>query len=385
MPLSESSSLNSSQDIIVSGNGSAGTPDIGVVSIQGITNGTPVSVVDPFDSMSASINITTQDLVSTTATGYANQSLITGTPTAGSTAAYVVNSIQTAMVLISGTWTGTLSTEVSEDSGVTWEPRSIHVIGTSTFSASITANVSGSMNAAGKSNIRIRATSAITGTATVRIVLSDNPSNFYIANSIKIVDGSSTPNVNTLTIKSASTAAVATDTAAVVAISPNNTVIVQGASGAAGTPSGGILTVQGVTGGTAFTIPIGAATSANQTTMITSLSSIDTGTPNALGSAASTASMPVVDVIATSSQYRAQSVTTTAGEALGAGTILSGRKLLMITPTNGIIYWGTSNAVTTTTGTPLFPNSTLSLSFTDNVHVWLIAAATTDTRIVEAS
>jgi hypothetical protein len=93
----------------------------------------------------------------------------------------------------------------------------------------------------------------------------------------------------------------------------------------------------------------------------------------------------VKDVLNVSSQYRAQSVTTTAAEALGGATILAQRKLLCITPTNGIIYWGTSSAVTTTTGTPLFINQTLSLSVTANIHIFVIAAATTDCRMVEMS
>lgn len=91
------------------------------------------------------------------------------------------------------------------------------------------------------------------------------------------------------------------------------------------------------------------------------------------------------DVLNVSSQYRAQSITTTVAEALGAGTILVNRKLLHITPTNGTIYWGYSNTVTTTTGTPIFPNNTLWLSVTDNVHIFLISATTIDSRIGEVS
>lgn len=91
------------------------------------------------------------------------------------------------------------------------------------------------------------------------------------------------------------------------------------------------------------------------------------------------------DVLNVSSQYRAQSVTTAAAEALGAATILSNRKLLHITPTNGTIYWGYSSGITTTTGTPLFPNNTLFLSVTDNVHIYVIAGATVDTRVGEVS
>lgn len=91
------------------------------------------------------------------------------------------------------------------------------------------------------------------------------------------------------------------------------------------------------------------------------------------------------DVINVSSQFRAQSVTTSAAQALGAATILVNRKVITITPTNGTIYWGTSSGVTTTTGTPLFAFQTLTLSCTDNVPVWVIAAATVDTRIFEGS
>jgi hypothetical protein len=91
------------------------------------------------------------------------------------------------------------------------------------------------------------------------------------------------------------------------------------------------------------------------------------------------------DVINIAGQNRAQSVTTTAAEALGGATILANRKVISITPTNGIIYWGFTSSVTTATGTPIFTNQSLILSFTDNVHVYLVAAATTDVRIAEGS
>lgn len=91
------------------------------------------------------------------------------------------------------------------------------------------------------------------------------------------------------------------------------------------------------------------------------------------------------DCLDTAGQNRAQSVTTTAAEALGAGTILLNRKMLSITPTNGTIYWGFTNAVTTATGNPIFKNSTFTISATDNLHVYVISAGTVDTRIAEAS
>jgi hypothetical protein len=73
----------------------------------------------------------------------------------------------------------------------------------------------------------------------------------------EIVDSSN----NAAAVKPASTAAAATDPALVVAVSPNNIVTVQGASGVAGTPSGGIITVQGPDSGALINAIIDAANS----------------------------------------------------------------------------------------------------------------------------
>jgi hypothetical protein len=115
-----------------------------------------------------------------------------------------------------------------------------------------------------------------------------------------------------------------------------------------------------------------------------------------LGSSTSANSIPVVlasdqtalsvyDIINSAGQYRAQSVTTTAAEALGAGTILANRLSLTVTQTNGTVYWGYSNAVTTSSGTPIAKNQTASWAIGPNVHVWLISAGTVDCRITEGS
>lgn len=253
--------------------------------------------------------------------------------------------------------------------------------------------------------------------------------------------------------------------------------------GVAGTPTGGVVSVQGVSGGTALPIsaaalplPAGAATAANQATEITSLASIQTtsnstatntntvmanqtngtqrtlvtdlvgnlqpagasaattiyvrlndGTSNIssttinskdrldvdLSSEAvdgatapfstvqvggkdssgniqtletlSTGELFTRDVLNTAGQNRAQSVTTTAAEALGGSTILANRKMLTVRPTNGIIYWGFTTGVTTTTGTPIYTNEVFSISATDNLHIYVISAGTVDVRMSEAS
>lgn len=109
------------------------------------------------------------------------------------------------------------------------------------------------------------------------------------------------------------------------------------------------------------------------------------GVVSVQGSGVSGVQLPARDVINVSSQYRAQSVTTTAAQALGAASILANRKFISITPTNGNIFYGTNSSVTTTNGMPLFANQTLTMSFTDNVQLWVIAAGTIDIRVLEGS
>lgn len=91
------------------------------------------------------------------------------------------------------------------------------------------------------------------------------------------------------------------------------------------------------------------------------------------------------DVINTAGQNRAQSITTSSAEALGGTTILVNRKFISLTPTNGTIYWGFTSGITTSSGTPIFKNQSVTIGVTDNVHVYVIAAQTTDCRIAEGS
>lgn len=102
-------------------------------------------------------------------------------------------------------------------------------------------------------------------------------------------------------------------------------------------------------------------------------------------SASATGDLFSRDVINTAGQNRAQSVTTTAAEAIGAASRLTNRKFVKITPTNGTVYWGFTNAVTTVTGSPIFKNQTVVFAFTDNVPIFVISAGTVDCRIAEGS
>lgn len=126
-----------------------------------------------------------------------------------------------------------------------------------------------------------------------------------------------------------------------------------------------------------------SATSALQVTGNASLASIDAGIPAALGATSSANSMPVIDIIGTAAQQQSQSITTTAALALGGGSALANRKLIIITPTNGTIYWGVTSGVTTATGQPLTSGSSVALSFA--IPVYVIAASTVTAIITEAS
>ena len=186
------------------------------------TNGTQVTKVSSFpaDSAPATQNITTQDLISTSTSQANGQLAITGTPTAGSAASFAISSEESIEVQVTGTWTGTLATEVSIDSGTTWFARGIKQTGSSYFSNSFTANFEGGMNAAAVTNMRVRATAAMTGTATVQVISSLNAASLIISNPLTLRDATTQSIQNT--IKAASTAPVSTDTALVVTMSPDS-------------------------------------------------------------------------------------------------------------------------------------------------------------------
>lgn len=178
-----------------------------------------IAVSFPADVAPATQNITAADVATTTTAGANNQSIFTGTPTAGSVASFNVATIQSIDVQVTGTWTGTLQVESSLDGGTTWYKNGGHQKGVTFNSASFTSNFQVATNIAGTTMFRVRAIAAWTGTATVKVVESINADSVYILNALQLLDGGTTG--NKATIKSASTGAAATDTAVVVTQSSN--------------------------------------------------------------------------------------------------------------------------------------------------------------------
>lgn len=81
--------------------------------------------------------------------------------------------------------------------------------------------------------------------------------------------------------------------------------------------------------------------------------------------------------------YGAKVVSTSAVLAAVSSSNASGRKILVITPTDGDIYYGFTNAVTTSTGTPLYQRSTNNFAINDTTSIYLIAASSINVRIIE--
>lgn len=182
-------------------------------------SGTTQPVSFPADNSPATQNITVVDTGTTTTAGANGQSIYTGTSTAGSTALFTLSSQESVGIQVTGTWTGTLQVESSLDGGTTWSKNGGHQKGVTFNSSSFTANFELETNVSTTTNLRIRATAAITGTATVKIVSSINTNAVYVLNALQVLDGGTTG--TKLTIKAASTGPTSTDTAAVVALSPN--------------------------------------------------------------------------------------------------------------------------------------------------------------------
>ena len=140
--------------------------------------------------------------------------LITGTPTGGSSANFVIANWNTATVLITGTWTGSLSPEISID-GTNFIPTTISVPNQSTPLTAVTQNTSGYVNLSGATRFRLRATAFSSGTAQATINQSRNIANNYIANtSLPLPTGAATATNQATEISSLSS--IVTNTAATV-------------------------------------------------------------------------------------------------------------------------------------------------------------------------
>lgn len=154
----------------------------------------------------------------------------------------------------------------------------------------------------------------------------------------------------------------------------------------------GTWNITNITG--TISLPTGASTSANQTTEISLLTSID-GKMNSLGQKTMSASMPVVmasdqktdfDIPDQAGVESALTVGTSAVEIRVGGSRLANRKSVTLYNNAFVnMFWGYTSGVTTTTGTPITPGTLNSWASSDNNPIYVITTlAGQNSRITEA-
>jgi hypothetical protein len=315
--------------------------DVNVVS--------PITTSPEPDNAPATQAITAQDTSSSTTTQANGQTAITGTPTAGSAASFALSSQESVEVQVTGTWTGTLVTEFSIDGGTTWFGRGVKQADVSYISSSFTANFAGGMNVTGATNFRVRSTATWTGTATVKIISSINAASITVTNPLTLRDATTQSIMNT--IKAASTAAVATDTALVVALSPNSP-IPTGSNTIGAVTQGTTPWVDNLTqvGGAAITLGQKVSASSLPVVIASDQSAIPVSQSGAWTVSATQGTTPWVD-----------NITQFGGNAVVTGTGASGLGIPRVTVSND------SNILATQSGTWTVQQGTPPWSVVGNV------------------
>lgn len=201
------------------------------VQLKGATDATLIGnvsdslkIVTP-DIAPANQTITALDVGTSSLVGANGQVFYFGTPTTNSAAVFALSSIET--VLVQGNLLGaggTMVVEVSGDGGSFWMRPNVFQISTQSYTNGFTSPFLGSVNVAGMTHIRVRATVSWTGTGTIIVK--------ETANTRSVVVGEALPTgANTI---------------------------------------GSLSNISGT-----VSLPTGAATAANQATVITSIQILD--------------------------------------------------------------------------------------------------------------
>lgn len=231
LPLPAGASTSAAQ---TTGNNSLSSIDGKTPALGQAASAASVPVVLPTDPdvRPNSANVTVVDSGSTSTPGFNSINLITGSPTAGSSASNAINGMSSVSVTVTGTWTGTLSFEISADGGTTWVASTMRQRGGSYRTGTTTGNGVFDADVSGKTNFRVRATAAMTGTAVVKPAFSATNGPVQVQNPVQSYDTTSNAQA---TIKPANTAPLASDTSQVVALNPNSPGVV--ATGTAAVPN----------------------------------------------------------------------------------------------------------------------------------------------------
>lgn len=351
----------------------------------------PVSMLD---TSPANGSITAVDIVTSNLSGANGQVFYFGTPTTNSAAVFSLASQETVMVqanILGGG--GTLVVEVSMDGGAFWLRPNVFQISTQSYANSFTLPFIALVNTAGMNQIRVRAITSWSGTATIIARESINTHAVTIADplpgitgTIVLPNGASTSAIQTTQQTSLSSIDTKLTSQATAANQTTEIAALQLIDDIPTAPNAAVIKGAPMMGQLDDTSTVVATEDNASVIRITAQRGLHANLRSAAGvELLYNGQIPDADVLNTAGQMRAQNATTTAAEALGGATILGNRKCLLITPTAGIIYWGFTSGVTVATGTPIFKNQTFTIAAGPAQHIYIIAASTIDCRIGEAS
>ena len=258
----------------------------------------------------------------------------------------------TDVIQITGVWSGTIVAEGSQD-GSSYFTLPFVVQSTGANGTAITSNDTYIVATNGYSQTRIRSSAWTSGTAAITV---------YGANYPSVVYSAEDKNFGTVGVNTSRTASQI----------GNSTGAADFNAGATGAQTLRVAANQGAPNSNANSWP----TKVTDGTNVASVS-----THNDIG---------VADGIGSGGVYGSITLTlaNTAYEAKIGVSRLSGRKSLTITPMDNDIYWGYTNDVTISSGTPIFKNQFTEFCLDPgdaNVQVWLVCASAGKTvRVTES-
>lgn len=205
-----------------------------ITAVTAITNALPaganaLGTVGLTDPALATATVSAADAASASSAGPNGQLLWTGTPTANSAASFAVAGVSAFSLQVTGTFVGTLAIEQSSDGGTTWVGGGGFVAGSAYTAGTLTTPGVIKGNTAASNYIRVRATAWTSGAAAVKLYASPATGGIKVENPVRLFDGVSGVQG---TIKPASTASTATDTALVVVNRDGVSTVAETAGGA---------------------------------------------------------------------------------------------------------------------------------------------------------
>lgn len=292
-------------------------------------------------------------------------SIASGTATTGTSVAFSCNGINTVTIYVTGLWTGTINFESSQD-GSLWFPMVVYEISSLIVVAPSVVRLSSSTEpgtytvpVAGYSQIRVRAG---TVTATVNVFFEGSMGSMF------------TPVVNTTAANLQTTArlndgAGTSVTVGQKAMAASLPVVIASDQSAVPASQSGTWNINNVSG--TVSLPTGAATSANQTTEITSLQLID----NPIGSVA--AGTAGTSSYLTGGVFNTSLPTLTNGQQVGVQLDSSGRQIVApLTNTSIVKAQLQDNAGTGLTSTLVSAKQSLDVNVVNGVSVGIADKST---------